>query len=199
MRDRMDAWRVRRATDHRQYVIPQALFRLPRSLQHHPRERIAHVDRDEGRMAPADRPFRFRNGPQRLPLGLSAGRANRHGLSDRVGDEPAMQWRVTVEGPRCRFLVFGHLVLGEQEFGPAGRIEIELEAKALHFQAGSQRSLGPAISRGCLSPGDEHAGAGRSHRRRRTSVRSTASAAAADTSRSARSRRTNSCSRSWAR
>ena len=86
------------------------------------------------------------------------------------GDEPAMQWRVTVEGPRCRFLVFGHLVLGEQEFGPAGRIEIELETKTLHFQAGSQRSLGPAISRGCLSPGDEYAGAGRSHRRRRTSV-----------------------------
>ena len=42
------------------------------------------------------------------------------------GDEPAMQWRVTLEGPRRRFLVFGHLVLGEQEYGPAGRIEIEL-------------------------------------------------------------------------
>ena len=87
------------------------------------------------------------------------------------GDEPAMQWRVTVEGPRCRFLVFGHLVLGEQEFGPAGRIEIELEAKALHFPAGSRRSLGPAISRGCLSPRDEHARTRRSHRRRRTALR----------------------------
>ena len=53
------------------------------------------------------------------------------------GDEPAMQWRVAVEGPRCRFLVFGHLVLGEQEFAHAGRMEIELEAKALHFPAGS--------------------------------------------------------------
>ena len=51
------------------------------------------------------------------------------------GDEPAMQWRVAVEGPKCRFLVFGHLVLGEQEFGPAGRIEIELQAKALHVPA----------------------------------------------------------------
>ena len=131
----MDARRVRRATHHRQYVIPQALFRLPRSLQHHPRERIAHVDGDEGRMAPADRPFRFRNGPQRLPLDLPAGRANRHGLGDRVcGDEPAMQWRVTVEGPRCRFLVFGHLVLGEQEFGPAGRIEIDSKRKRFTFR-----------------------------------------------------------------
>ncbi len=36
------------------------------------------------------------------------------------GDEPAMQWRVTVEGEKCRFLVFGHLVLGEQEFANAG-------------------------------------------------------------------------------
>src|SRR5580700_6560705 len=27
--------------------------------------------------------------------------------------EPALQWRVAVEGGKCRFLVFGHLVLGE--------------------------------------------------------------------------------------
>ena len=54
------------------------------------------------------------------------------------GDEPAMQWRVTVEGSKCRFLVFGHLVLGEQEFAHAGRIEIELQAETLHFPAGSQ-------------------------------------------------------------
>ncbi len=50
------------------------------------------------------------------------------------GDEPAMQWRVTVEGPRCRFLVFGHLVLGEQEFGPAGRIEIDSQRKRFTFR-----------------------------------------------------------------
>ena len=37
VRDGMDAWRVRGAAHHRQYVFPQALFRLPRSLQHHPR------------------------------------------------------------------------------------------------------------------------------------------------------------------
>ena len=114
------------------------------------------------------------------------------------GDEPAMQWRVTVEGPRCRFLVFGHLVLGEQEFGHAGRIEIELEAKALHFPAGPQRSLGPAISGGCLSLGDEHARAGRGHRRRRTSLCRRQARQPADTSRSARGQRTNSCSRSSA-
>jgi 1,2-beta-oligoglucan phosphorylase len=50
------------------------------------------------------------------------------------GDEPAIQWRVTVEGPRCRFLVFGHLVLGEQEFGAAGRIEIDSKRKRFTFR-----------------------------------------------------------------
>src|ERR1700727_723394 len=50
------------------------------------------------------------------------------------GYEPAIQWRVAVEGPRCRFLVFGHLVLGEQEFGPAGRIEIDSKRKRFTFR-----------------------------------------------------------------
>ena len=50
------------------------------------------------------------------------------------GDEPTMQWRVTVEGPRCRFLIFGHLVLGEQEYGPAGRIEIDARRKRFTFR-----------------------------------------------------------------
>src|SRR6185437_2584177 len=50
------------------------------------------------------------------------------------GDEPAMQWRVSLEGPKCRFLVFGHLVLGEQEFGPQGRIEIDPKRKRFAFR-----------------------------------------------------------------
>ena len=50
------------------------------------------------------------------------------------GDEPAMQWRVTLEGPRRRFLVFGHLVLGEQEYGPAGRVEIDPGRKRFTFR-----------------------------------------------------------------
>jgi 1,2-beta-oligoglucan phosphorylase len=50
------------------------------------------------------------------------------------GDEPAMQWRVTVAGPKCRFLVFGHLVLGEQEFGPAGRVELDSKRKRVTFR-----------------------------------------------------------------
>jgi cellobiose phosphorylase len=50
------------------------------------------------------------------------------------GDEPAIQWRVTVEGPRCRLLVFGHLVLGEQEFAHAGRVEIDSKRKRFTFR-----------------------------------------------------------------
>jgi 1,2-beta-oligoglucan phosphorylase len=45
------------------------------------------------------------------------------------GDEPAMQWRILVEGEPCRFLVFGHLVLGERELDQAGRIEIDAANK----------------------------------------------------------------------
>jgi 1,2-beta-oligoglucan phosphorylase len=50
------------------------------------------------------------------------------------GDEAAIQWRVTVEGPRCRLLVFGHLVLGEQEFAHAGRVEIDSKRKRFTFR-----------------------------------------------------------------
>ncbi len=50
------------------------------------------------------------------------------------GDEPAMQWRVTVEGEQCRFLVFGHLVLGEQEFAHAGRTQIDSRRKQFTFR-----------------------------------------------------------------
>ena len=63
-----------------------------------------------------------------------------------AGDEPAMQWRVTVEGEHAGFLVFGHLVLGEQEFAHHGRVEIDARAKALHLPAGPRASLGPEIS-----------------------------------------------------
>jgi cellobiose phosphorylase len=50
------------------------------------------------------------------------------------GDEPAMKWRATVEGKRCRFLVFGHLVLGEQELAHAGRIEIDSRRMRFTFR-----------------------------------------------------------------
>lgn len=48
--------------------------------------------------------------------------------------EPALQWRVAVEGGKCRFLVFGHLVLGEFEYASRGRIEIDARKKRFVFR-----------------------------------------------------------------
>jgi 1,2-beta-oligoglucan phosphorylase len=50
------------------------------------------------------------------------------------GDDPAMQWRIAVEGQPCRFLVFGHLVLGERELDHAGRIEIDAANRRCAFR-----------------------------------------------------------------
>ena len=50
------------------------------------------------------------------------------------GDDPAMQWRIAVEGEACRFLIFGHLTLGEREFDHASRIEIDAERKRFSFR-----------------------------------------------------------------
>ena len=57
------------------------------------------------------------------------------------GDEPAMQWRVTVEGEKCRFLVFGHLVLGEQEFAHA-----RSRSRSTHSESDSPSGRTPRIS-----------------------------------------------------
>lgn len=40
-------------------------------------------------------------------------------------DEPAMRWDVSVDGGQCRFLIFGHLVLGETELAQAGEVEFD--------------------------------------------------------------------------
>ena len=51
-----------------------------------------------------------------------------------AGDDPAMQWRVIVEGKPCRFLLFGQLVLGERELEHSGRVAIDGERKRLTFR-----------------------------------------------------------------
>jgi cellobiose phosphorylase len=50
-----------------------------------------------------------------------------------AGDDPAMQWRVAVEGAPCRLLVFGRLVLGERELDHAGRVEIDADNRRIAF------------------------------------------------------------------
>ncbi|MGB6697179.1 MAG: cellobiose phosphorylase, partial [Methylocella sp.] len=58
------------------------------------------------------------------------------------GEEPAMQWRVTVEGEPCRFLVFGHLVLGEREFDCDGLIEVDTQSKRFSLRPGADSLWG---------------------------------------------------------
>lgn len=53
-----------------------------------------------------------------------------------AGDEPAVRWRVTIEGAACRLLVFGQIVLGEREFEHAGRIDIDPVRKRFSFHPG---------------------------------------------------------------
>jgi len=56
-------------------------------------------------------------------------------VSARVSSqEPALQWRVAVEGKKCRFLAFGHLVLGEYEYANRGRVEIDAGKKQFVFR-----------------------------------------------------------------
>jgi cellobiose phosphorylase len=45
-----------------------------------------------------------------------------------------MQWRVDAEGGKCRFLVFGHLALGEYEYASRGRVEIDARKKQFVFR-----------------------------------------------------------------
>jgi 1,2-beta-oligoglucan phosphorylase len=49
-------------------------------------------------------------------------------------NEAALRWRVTVSGKQCRFIVFGHLVLGEHEYSHASRMEIDAPRKQFIFR-----------------------------------------------------------------
>ena len=51
-----------------------------------------------------------------------------------AGEDPVIQWHITVDGKPCRFLVFGHLVLGERELDHVGRIEIDAAGKEITFR-----------------------------------------------------------------
>ncbi|WP_152047378.1 GH36-type glycosyl hydrolase domain-containing protein [Aureimonas psammosilenae] len=64
-------------------------------------------------------------------------------------DDPALQWRVTVEGRACRLLVFGRLVLGSREFGGRGRISVDPSTKRFTFRPDPEDAWGrtyPAAS-----------------------------------------------------
>ncbi len=50
------------------------------------------------------------------------------------GDDPAMQWRIMVDGEPCRFLVFGHVVLGERELEHAGFVQVDSTNRRFTFR-----------------------------------------------------------------
>ena len=50
------------------------------------------------------------------------------------GEDPALAIEVEVDGPPCRLLAFGHIVLGERELEQAGRIEIDAKRTRISFR-----------------------------------------------------------------
>ncbi|MBV9725839.1 MAG: cellobiose phosphorylase, partial [Gammaproteobacteria bacterium] len=50
------------------------------------------------------------------------------------GEAAAVQWRALVEGPPCRLLLVGQLVMGEQEFAHAAQLEIDHTQKRFSFR-----------------------------------------------------------------
>ncbi len=85
--------------------------------------------------------WRLLGEPSVFEIGLSDCRWIYH-LDDRTvtvralasGDDPAMQWRIAVDGPACRFLVFAGLILGERELDHAGRVEIDPAGRRIAFR-----------------------------------------------------------------
>jgi cellobiose phosphorylase len=82
--------------------------------------------------------------PSAFDMGLSDCRWI-YWLADRLvtvsaiasGRDAAMQWRVTVEGPPARFLVFGQVVLGEREYEQSGRITVDPAARRFTLRPGT--------------------------------------------------------------
>ena len=135
LRHLLDAWRVRRATNHRQHLVSQALLGLARRLQHHAGERPAHACRNRRRVAASGAAIALRDGTLRLPVGVSPRRAARSSSTpSHQAKTPALQIDVQVEGAPCRILVFGHLVLGEHDYAQTGSVEFNDAAKRISFR-----------------------------------------------------------------
>lgn len=79
--------------------------------------------------------------PSAFEMGLSHCRWT-YVLADRTiticaiasGADPALQWRFLIDGPPCRLVVFGHLVLGERDFEHAGRVTVDVRARRFIFR-----------------------------------------------------------------
>jgi 1,2-beta-oligoglucan phosphorylase len=60
------------------------------------------------------------------------------------GEDPAMLWEVSVDGPPSRFLVFGHVVMGEREYEATGIVDIDPERKRITLRPGPDWLWGKA-------------------------------------------------------
>ena len=58
------------------------------------------------------------------------------------GKDPAMHWRVSVEGEPCKFLVFGHLAGGEREFDNSSIVEVDPQQKRFSLRPDPQSLWG---------------------------------------------------------
>ena len=79
--------------------------------------------------------------PTRFEMGLSDCRWEYRHESGTIGvhviasgEDAALQCAIRVEGAPCRFLVFGHLVLGEHDFAHSGIVEVDGPAKRVSFR-----------------------------------------------------------------
>ena len=85
--------------------------------------------------------WRFLTIPSAFEMGLSDCRWI-YALADRVitvraiasGDDPAMQWRISIDGAPCGLLVLGHLVLGERELEHGGSVRADSANRRFTFQ-----------------------------------------------------------------
>ena len=92
-------------------------------------------------------------------------------VTARVSSEaPALQWRVSVEGGKCRFLVFGHLALGEHEYASRGRMEIDRRKKQFVFRFDPDSLWGQRYPRASYRLVTSTPKAGRGDRRRRAAL-----------------------------
>ena len=88
----------------------------------------------------------------------------------RVRDDPAMHWRIVVEGKPCRFLVFGHLVLGERELEHAGPHRDRRAPKRFASVPIRTSLWGQRYPRSRSTSSSPHAGCRRGDRRRRAAL-----------------------------
>ncbi|MGB7916755.1 MAG: cellobiose phosphorylase, partial [Rhodomicrobium sp.] len=92
-------------------------------------------------LAEIDGAWRLLTLPSRFEMGLSdcfweyrhdGGTISVHVIAS--GEDPALHCAIEVAGAPCRFLAFGHLVLGEQDFAHSGIVEVDGVAKRLSFR-----------------------------------------------------------------